>query len=89
MGRPGLQILKPGPYPAQTMVGPTRPERARAGPISPNCSRAGIKSILFKDINYFNFSMSVVFFYHDVNDGKNRNECDIIPVAIGVEYYRG
>ena len=24
MGRPGLQILKPGPNPAQTMVGPTR-----------------------------------------------------------------
>ena len=35
--------------------------------------------------------MSVVFFFfcHDVNDGKNRNEYDIIPVAIGVEYYRG
>ena len=34
--------------------------------------------------------MSVVFFfYHDVNDGKKRNECYIIPVAVGVEYYRG
>ena len=34
MGRPGLQILKPGPYPAQTMVGPTqtRPDPKKPGP---------------------------------------------------------
>jgi len=34
MGRPGPQILKPGPNPAQTMAGPTqtrpRPKKARA-----------------------------------------------------------
>jgi len=34
MGRPGLQNLKPGPYPAQTMVGPTRtrPDPKKPGP---------------------------------------------------------
>ena len=53
---PGFKFLSPAH---------TRPKPWWAGPISPNCSRAGIKSILFKDANYFNFSswMSVVFFF--------------------------
>ena len=34
MGRPGLQIRKPGPYPAQTIVSPTRtrPDPKKPGP---------------------------------------------------------
>ena len=76
MGRPGLQILKPGPYPAHTRPKPwwARPEpdptrKSPGRPNSPNYSSAGIKSILFKHANYFNFSSGINVGYHNVNDG--------------------
>jgi len=65
---PGFKILSPAPtlpkpWWARPEPDPTRQSPGR--PNSPNYSSAGIKSILFKDINSYNFSRWMKVGFHD------------------------
>ena len=86
---PGFKFLIPAhTRPKESLARPKPdPTRKRPGhPSSPNYSRVGIKSILFKDVNHFNFSswMSVVFFFTITwMMEKKRNGCDNNPSSWG------